>query len=107
MAQILAGKRAARALARFGAAPVEALLRQRRTALDGLSARLESASYQSVLARGFVLVRDGEGAPLTRAAAVKPAQRLTLIFGDGDVAATTDGAKPRRTKPETDQGALL
>ena len=107
MAQILAGKRDARALARFGAAPVEALLRQRRTALDGLSARLESASYQSVLARGFVIVRDADGAPLTRAAAVKPAQRLTLIFGDGEVAATTDGAKPRRTKPETDQGALL
>jgi exodeoxyribonuclease VII large subunit len=107
MAQTLATKRDARALARFGAAPLLAKLRERRTALEGFSARLESASYQAVLARGFVLVRDADGAPLTRAAAVKPAQRVSLIFGDGEVGAVTEGARPRRSKPDVDQGALL
>ncbi|MBR0654035.1 exodeoxyribonuclease VII large subunit [Plastoroseomonas arctica] len=107
MAQTLAAKRDARALARFSVAPVDGMLRQRRTALEGLWARLESASYQAVLARGFVLVRDAEGAPLTRAEAMRPAQKITLVFGDGEVGATTEGAKPRRAKPGTEQGALL
>ena len=40
-------------------------MREKRARLDGLVARLEGVSYQAVLARGFVLVRDAEGAPLT------------------------------------------
>ncbi|MDT8267850.1 exodeoxyribonuclease VII large subunit, partial [Roseomonas sp. DSM 102946] len=51
-------------------------LREGRLALDGLSARLEGASYQGLLERGFALVRDGEGRPVTRAAQVDPGARL-------------------------------
>ncbi|MBR0666033.1 exodeoxyribonuclease VII large subunit [Roseomonas hellenica] len=109
IARAIAVRRDARALARFGPAPLSALLRERRGALEGLSARLESASYQSVLARGFVLVRDAEGAPLTSAASVKPAQHLTLTFADGEVGATADGAKTARPRKgeEPRQGDLL
>ncbi|MGG5811346.1 exodeoxyribonuclease VII large subunit [Falsiroseomonas sp. CW058] len=110
-ARIAQRGRGSRALQAFSAAPVEALLRQRRTQLEGLSARLESVSYQSVLARGFALVRDAEGEPLTRAADVAPGARLSIAFADGTVGATAEGEAPRRPrlpKPaRTAQGSLL
>ncbi len=91
--------RAAPPLARFGAAPVESLLREKRLRLEGLAARLEGGSFQSVLSRGFALVRDAEGAPITSAGAVPPGGRLVLTFADGEAQATADGAKaaPKRT----------
>jgi len=98
---------AAPALARLSPAPVLALMRQKRAVLEGLAARLESASYQSVLARGFALVRDAEGRAVTRAAAVAPGQALRLTFTDGEVRATAEGAPPRRRGPAPGQGSLL
>ncbi|HZP71025.1 MAG TPA: exodeoxyribonuclease VII large subunit [Pseudolabrys sp.] len=63
---------------------------------------LAAYSYRGVLARGFALVRDGEGRPLRTAATVAPGTRLNIEFSDGRVAATADGegapqptAKPR------------
>ena len=75
--------------------------------LEGLSARLESASYQSVLARGFALVRDVEGHAVTAARTVAPGQALRLTFADGDVRAHAEGAAPRRKGPAPEQGSLL
>jgi len=46
--------------------------------------RLQSASPESVLKRGFVVLRDEEGRPVTRRAAVKAGQRLRAQFGDGE-----------------------
>ena len=62
-----------------------------------------------MLARGFALVQDAEGATLTAAAAVPAGGRLSLTFADGQVGATADGAKPirRRDRDPTGQGALL
>jgi exodeoxyribonuclease VII large subunit len=61
-----------------------------------------------VLARGFALVQDADGAPLTTAAAVPPGGHLTLTFADGQLGATADGAKaPRRKRDVPSQGALL
>ena len=88
---------------------LEARLREARLALDGLSARLEGASYQGLLARGFALVRDAAGAPVTRAAAVSAGQRLRIEFGDGGV----DVVEARGTRParggaaKGGQGSLL
>jgi len=59
--------------------------------LQVLSARLESASYARVLARGFVLVRDVAGHPVTQAATVTPGARLKLVFGDGEVSVAAEG----------------
>jgi exodeoxyribonuclease VII large subunit len=95
-ARLVQKRRGARALAAFSAVPLQALLRERRATLAGLGARLEAGSYQSVLARGFALVRDAEGAPLTRAAAVAPGARLSIAFSDGAVAATAAGEAPKR-----------
>ncbi|GGC32302.1 exodeoxyribonuclease 7 large subunit [Siccirubricoccus deserti] len=103
-----ARRKAAAPLARFSATPVQALLREKRVRLEGLAARLGSVSYQAVLARGFALVQDAEGAPLTTAAAVPPGGHLTLTFADGQIGATADGAKPTRRKRDMpSQGALL
>lgn len=47
--------------------------------------RLQSASPQSVLNRGFAIVRDEQGKPVQRRAAVAANQALSLEFGDGQV----------------------
>ncbi|MHA1112927.1 MAG: exodeoxyribonuclease VII large subunit, partial [Alphaproteobacteria bacterium] len=90
------------------------VLAERAQGLDSLARLLESASYSRVLERGFVLVRDADGTPVTAAAATRPGQGLELQFHDGEVAATVDGApgrKPRRRAPrageDEDQGSLL
>ena len=47
--------------------------------------RLQGASPASVLNRGFAIVRDEEGTPIPRRAAVVPGQRLATEFADGTV----------------------
>ncbi|MBE7212660.1 MAG: exodeoxyribonuclease VII large subunit, partial [Gluconacetobacter diazotrophicus] len=63
---------------------------RRRADLAVLAARLESASPSAVLARGYVLVQDRDGHPVTRAAGLRPGSPLTLRFGDGTVSARTE-----------------
>jgi exodeoxyribonuclease VII large subunit len=46
--------------------------------------RLQSASPQSVLNRGFVIVRDAQGHPLPRRAGLRAGQRVRAQFADGD-----------------------
>jgi exodeoxyribonuclease VII large subunit len=45
--------------------------------------RLQAVSPASVLNRGFVMVRDEAGKPITRRAGIKPGQRVSAEFGDG------------------------
>ena len=85
--------RAGRALARLTEAPLRAGLREARAHLGGLSGRLESLSPDAVLRRGYALVSDGSGHPLTAAATVAPGARLRLRFADGEVRATADGGR--------------
>jgi exodeoxyribonuclease VII large subunit len=54
---------------------------------------LESVSPLAVLQRGYALVSDPAGHPLTSAAAVKPGARLRLRFADGEVGAAADGGR--------------
>jgi len=51
---------------------------------------LGALSYRGVLARGFALVRDEQGAALHAAASVGPGAHLTLEFADGRIGATAD-----------------
>jgi len=67
-------------------------MRRRWDRLRGAEQLLKAFSYQGVLARGFALVRDGEGHPLHAAAAVVSGARLEIEFSDGRVGATADGA---------------
>jgi exodeoxyribonuclease VII large subunit len=54
---------------------------------------LKSVSPLAVLARGYALVTDPAGAPITQATNVKPGARMRLRFADGEVRATADGGK--------------
>jgi len=54
---------------------------------------LAAYSYRGVLARGFALVRDGEGHPLRSSAAIGAGMRLDIEFADGRVGATADGER--------------
>jgi exodeoxyribonuclease VII large subunit len=86
--------RAGRTLGRLSDAPLHALLRETRARLGGTAARLESVSPLAVLQRGYAMVSDPAGHPLTTAAAVAPGARLRLRFADGEVGATAD--RPER-----------
>jgi exodeoxyribonuclease VII large subunit len=85
--------RASHVLGRVTPAPVQARLREARARLEGCGARLESVSPLAVLQRGYALVTDPSGHPLTSAASVKPGGRLHVRFADGQVKATADGGK--------------
>jgi len=81
-----------------------------RTLLAAVSARLESVSYQGVLARGYAVVRDRAGAVLTGAEAARSAGALTIEFRDGHVPVLPDSGSSGPEKPKRrlgGQGSLL
>jgi exodeoxyribonuclease VII large subunit len=82
--------RAGRTLGRLSDAPLRAALRETRARLEGAVGRLESVSPLAVLQRGYAVVSDAAGHPLTSAAQVAPGAHLKLRFADGEVAATAD-----------------
>lgn len=80
---------------------------------------LESISYARVLDRGFALVRDSGGRPVTDSADARRAGRVTIRFADDSVPALIDPpgggraaaakrpAQRPRSRPEDEQGSLL
>ncbi|MEL6372731.1 MAG: exodeoxyribonuclease VII large subunit [Pseudomonadota bacterium] len=70
---------------------------RRRARLEASGKLLGSLGYQSVLARGYALVRDAAGRPLREATGVTRGQRLEVELADGRVAveALRDGAAPK------------
>ena len=85
------------------------IFRDRRVArLRSVGQLLAAYSYRGVLARGFALVRDGDGRPLRTAAAVRSGTRLDIEFSDGRIGATADGERaaspPGKSKPRTREG---
>jgi len=87
------------------------LIERRSAALATSGALLDSYSYEHVLKRGFVLVRDNDDHPLTSAADVSSGMPVTLQFHDGRTRALVDGGSPapkRKTQSnEKKQGSLL
>jgi len=75
----------AAARARVAAAAPDRRVQQESHRLLALWKRLESASPQSVLKRGFALVRDEAGRPVARAHGLKPGRALVTEFHDGRV----------------------
>jgi exodeoxyribonuclease VII large subunit len=68
----------------------------------------ESLNYKSVLARGYAIVRDANGDPISSAAEAHPAQTLAIEFADGTVQTTVDGPRPKRRVPiAVMQGSLF
>ena len=60
---------------------------------------LESLSYNSVLQRGFAVVRDAGGKPVLAAAQTEAGQALRVEFRDGEVPVHVDGVKAKPPKP--------
>ncbi|RWF62841.1 exodeoxyribonuclease VII large subunit, partial [Mesorhizobium sp.] len=86
-----------------------------RASLTQADRLLSTLSHKAVLARGFALVKDAEGAVIKLAADVVPGAALSLEFADGsaDVVATGGGARPKASakpaKPREpgNQGSLF
>ncbi len=68
---------------RFTARPPEVRIQDESHRLLSLWKRLQSASPASVLNRGFAIVRDEAGKPVTRRAQVKPGRVMSAEFADG------------------------
>jgi len=71
--------------ARFAQYSPEKRVQSESQRLLALWKRLQSASPASVLNRGFVLMRDSDGRPVSRRAGVRAGQRLSAEFGDGSL----------------------
>lgn len=86
------------------------ILNDRRRSLDGAARLLEGFSYKATLERGYTVVRDAEGAPLTRAKGVKSGAALEIEFADGRKTVTAAGGARRTGKaavPKPQQGDLF
>jgi exodeoxyribonuclease VII large subunit len=70
------------------------LLADRQAKLDRLDQLRRTLGYQSVLARGFALVRDEHGALLRQAREVTPGAGLEIEFSDGCLRARAEGGGP-------------
>ncbi|MFV3077525.1 exodeoxyribonuclease VII large subunit [Niveispirillum fermenti] len=67
--------------------------------LAQLGRLLESVSYRGVLSRGFALVTDTDGAPVTRAAGLIEGQAVTIGFQDGSTGAVIGDAPAAPAPP--------
>jgi exodeoxyribonuclease VII large subunit len=88
-------------------AAMPALLVRCAERVAGLAARIEThrRSHEQVLERGYAVVRNAAGIPVTSAQAVLPGA-LTIEFHDGEVAVNASG-KRRGKKTEPEQPKLL
>ena len=87
--------RADRVTGRLTDAPLRASLREAHAHLAGIAPRLQAASPLALLRRGYVLVTNPAGQPVTSAASVKPGGRLHLQFSDGEVDAVAQAGAGR------------
>jgi exodeoxyribonuclease VII large subunit len=74
-------------------------VRTQRGRFEVLSRTLSTLGPQSVLSRGYAIVRNGEGAVLTRSADAAASQILELQFADGSLRALPETAPARTRKP--------
>jgi exodeoxyribonuclease VII large subunit len=65
----------------------------RRRQLEGHGKLLDTLSYQSVLQRGFALVRDSEGRTVRTATSVHPGDRLDIELHDGRIEAAAQSIR--------------
>ncbi len=71
---------------------VRGLLRESEMRLEHFDALLEGCSYKQVLKRGFSLVLDGAGNPVTSAKALRPGAAIQAVFHNGEVNAVVSGS---------------
>lgn len=80
----------------------EILIKNKRTDWERLERTLSLVSYQSVLERGFALVRDEDGKPVRKASAIKAGDAYALQLADGQAEVIGKGSatptKPMKPK---------
>ena len=95
---------------------MDSVIKEKRHDFESPARLLESLSYQSVLERGFAVVRNNEGDTVSQKAKVRAGDTLGIEFHDGkiQVLATDGKAKPIRKKTakkisskNPEQGQLL
>jgi exodeoxyribonuclease VII large subunit len=86
--------RRAQALARRAAAAAGAERTSRERRLDGFAAALAAHDPERTLARGYALVQDAEGRPVTDTAAARAAGAVRIRLADGAVDATVTKDMP-------------
>jgi len=104
------------AVGRLARATVAAVRRERQR-LDAQAQLLRALSHKGVLARGFALVRDGQGHAVRTADAARTLARVDIEFADGKVGAHIENGanKPHqpgaggsgRSRTPAKQGKLL
>jgi exodeoxyribonuclease VII large subunit len=86
-------------------------LERERERLAGLERQRHALDPEGPLDRGYALVKRADGSLALSAAALKPAETVTLKFTDGERGAMIDGApyrrKPRTAAPDPSQGDLF
>ncbi len=75
----------------------ELALEAKRTRVDTLAARLAQLDPAAVLRRGYTVVRDSAGRPLTARSELTPGQAVRVQFGDGEAGMTVDDPGSGRT----------
>ena len=78
-------QRLAEARTRLAHATPQTRVEQESQRLLSLWKRLQAASPASVLHRGFAIMRDAAGRPVTRRAGIAAGQRLRAEFADGEI----------------------
>jgi exodeoxyribonuclease VII large subunit len=73
-------------------------LTERRAALVQSGKLLVSLSYRSVLARGYAVVKDGEGQLVHARAGLAPGDAVSIEFADGAADAIVTGGPPLRRR---------
>ena len=86
-------------------APLASSIIERQTSrFDAAQRLLEANSYNKVLARGFVLVRNKAGEAVKSAHDLAAGEAVKLVFADGDKGAVIDdksASAPPKTTPKT------
>ena len=79
-------------------------MKDRKRALSQTSALLDSYSYERVLERGFALVADAKGKPVTSAKALQPGDQVALRFAEGAARAAITGTREAKPRKATSRG---
>ena len=95
----LRGKDRLADLARRTDAALRQTIDQRKRGLSAQARMLQSLSYQSVLGRGFAVVRDTDRALLSRAAEVEAGMMVAIEFADGEVSALASSPDQPISRP--------
>jgi exodeoxyribonuclease VII large subunit len=89
----------ARIAARLSHRPLERIVLHARQRLDGTWRLISSLSHESVLARGFALVRDASGKAVTSAAQISAGEEFKVQLRDGTIDAIARGQGSSAARP--------